>query len=78
MTTRGWGRNTWSSGPWGEGDVITTPVGALVLSGVAPSVVVNDIITPGVGALALAGAAPLAIEGDIALPGVGALSLIHI
>ena len=25
MTTRGWGRNTWSSGPWGEGDVITIP-----------------------------------------------------
>jgi hypothetical protein len=49
----GWGRNTWSSGPWGEGDVITLVTGAATLSGVAPSLVRSTVIIPGVGALAL-------------------------
>ena len=46
----GWGRGTWSSGPWGEDEVPITPgVGALVLAGVAPSITKGVIITPGVG-----------------------------
>ena len=54
----GWGRSTWSSGPWGEGDVVTPGVDALALTGVVPSVVEGKVITPGVGALSLAGVAP--------------------
>ena len=50
----GWGRGTWSSGPWGEPEVPITPsVGALTLAGIAPIVADGAVITPGVGALAL-------------------------
>ena len=75
MATCGWGRGPWSSAGYGLGCVITPPVGALALSGVAPSVVVGDIITPSVGALALAGVAPIVLDGVIISPPVGALAL---
>jgi hypothetical protein len=60
----GWGRNTWSSGPWGEGDVITLVTGAATLSGVAPSLVRSTVITPSVGALALQGYVPTVLVED--------------
>ena len=67
----GWGRSTWSSGPWGMTEVEITPsVGALALSGTAPIVLDGVIITPSVGALALAGVAPSLVRGKVITPSV--------
>ena len=71
----GWGRNTWSSGPWGEGDVVSLVTGSVAIAGIAPSVVQGKVITPGVKDLVLAGVAPTVLDGAVITPSVGALTL---
>jgi hypothetical protein len=60
----GWGRNTWSSGPWGEGDVITLVTGAVTLLGVAPSLVRSTVITPRCRGVSFTGICTNGIRGS--------------
>lgn len=54
---------------------IATNVGALTLTGQAPSVVVGTVLTPAVGSLTITGLAPSVVIGTVVTPGVGALTL---
>jgi len=74
----GWGRGPWSSAEWGSGDVVQPDAGAVVLAGVAPSLVSGTVITPAVGAIALAGVAPIIMTGTLITPTVGALTLVGV
>ena len=75
VQTAGWDRGTWSSGPWGQGLASNGAVGAVAISGAAPSLVTGDFAQPTVGALTLAGVAPTITNKLDIVPLVGAVSL---
>lgn len=49
--------------------------GALLLNGLAPTIVQNAIVTPGAGVLSLVGPAPTITQNRIVLPGAGVITL---
>lgn len=55
--------------------IIAAGLGALVLSGFAPTIQTPRTVAPGVGALTLSGSAPTILTPRKATPGVGALTL---
>jgi len=82
-TTITWGST--SSGLWGalaveldasgSGTTVTPGVGALTLTGFAPTVLTPQKVLPGVGQLTLTGFAPTVLTPRLVQPGVGQLTL---